>query len=316
MKAIIVEKFGDLDQVTLGDIPTPEPAANEIQIQVNYAAINPVDWKICAGLLRDRMPYEFPITLGWDVAGSISKMGKDVSQFKIGDEVFAYARKAKIKEGTLAEYVCLDANSVALKPSKLNLKEAASIPLTGLTAWQALFEAAKLTSHETILIQAGAGGVGSMAIQFAKQHQATVITTASANKLTYVKQLGADIAIDYHQENFVTRIKELFPQGIDVVFDTVGGTTLQASLDSIKNGGRLVSITQQVPDDIATQHHITASYVFVHPSGKQLKLIADLIDAGNVVPPQIKEYPFAKTREALQELKIGHTQGKIVIKIR
>lgn len=316
MKAIVIEEFGDLNKVKLGEIPTPEPKANEVQIEVAYAAINPVDWKITAGLLRDRMPYEFPITLGWDVSGIISKVGENVSEFKKGDAVFAYARKAKIKDGTLAEYICLEANHVALKPNKISYSEASAIPLTGLTAWQAIFDAAKLNPLETILIQAGAGGVGSIAIQFAKYQQAKVITTASKNHHQYVKKLGADIAIDYHKENFVDRIKEVFPEGIDVVFDTIGGKTLESSLEVIKKGGRLVSILQEVPPDVALKHQINAKYVFVHPDGKQLKTIAELIDAGKVKPPNIKEYPFSKTREALEDLKQGHTQGKIIISLK
>lgn len=316
MQAIIIEKFGELDQVKLGDIPTPEPQPNEVQIQATYAAINPVDWKITAGLLRERMPYEFPITLGWDVAGIITKIGQQVSQFKIGDEVFAYARKTKIKDGTLAEYICLDANNVALKSRKLSFDAAAAIPLTGLTAWQALFEAAKLKANETILIHAGAGGVGSMAIQFAKHHGAKVFTTASAQKHAYVKQLGADVAIDYKQEDFVTKIKSLAPKGIDVVFDTLGGAIQEASLNVLKPGGRIVSIVHQVPADIAEKHAVKPSYIFVHPDGAQLKSIADLLDTGKIIPPLTQEYPLAKAREALAELKCGHITGKIVIKVK
>lgn len=316
MKAVIIEEFGDLSQVKMSHIPITGPLPNEVQIEVSYAAINPVDWKIAAGLLRERMPYEFPITLGWDVAGKISKLGGEVSQFKVGDEVFAYARKSKIKEGTLAEYICLDESVITHRPKKLSLKEAAAIPLVGLTAWQALFEAAKIKSQETILIHAGAGGVGNLAIQLAKQYGAKVITTASVANHPYVKKLGADIAIDYHQENFVTKIKSSHPDGIDVVFDTIGGKTLEDSFTVIKPGGRLVTIIQQIPQDIAAKYKVHGSYVFVRPDGKQLKAIADLIDSGKIIVPEIQEYPLLKAKEALIELKSGHTKGKIVIKVK
>lgn len=315
MKAMMIEKFGDLDQIKLGEIPIPEPQPNEVQIQIAYAGINPVDWKICEGLLRERMPYEFPIVLGWDVAGIITKIGKQVSRLKIGDEVFAYARKSKIKDGTLAEYICLEADHVAFRPEKIGLREAAAIPLTGLTSWQSLFDSANLKTNESILIHAGAGGIGSMAIQFAKQQGAKIFTTANQQNHAYVKKLGADVAIDYKQEDFVAKIKSILPSGVDVVFDTIGGSTLEKSLDVIKPGGRLVSLLQQLPADIAEKRHIIATYVFVHPNGSQLKTIAELIDAGKVVPPHLKEYPFNQTQEAFAELKTGHVQGKIVIKI-
>lgn len=316
MKVAFIEKFGELDQVKLGQISTPEPLVNEVQIQISYSSINPVDWKITEGYLRERMPYEFPIVLGWDLAGTISKLGPNVSQFKVGDEVFAYARKSKIKDGTLAEYICLDANNVALRPKKISLREAAAIPLTALTAWQSLFEAAKLKANETVLIHAGAGGVGSMAIQFAKNQGAKVFTTASQRHADYIKQLGADVLIDYRKENFVSKIKSLVPGGVDVVFDTIGGETLKQNFEVIKPGGRLVSILEQISDEEARKRNIQASYVFVRPDGGQLKTIAGLIDAGKVVPPHIKEYPISEIQKALNELKQGHVQGKIVINIK
>lgn len=315
MKVANIDGFGDLDQIKIADIPTPSPKANDIQIKIAYAAINPVDWKICAGFLRERMPYEFPITLGWDVAGVVSAVGENVSAFKPGDEVFAYARKDKIKDGTLAEYICLDAKNVALKPSGLSLSEAASIPLTGLTAWQSLFDAAKLQPEDVIFIPAGAGGVGSMAIQLAKHHGATVITTASERSHPYVEKLGADVVIDYHKEDFAEKIRELYPDGIDVVFDLMGGETLDASLTTLKSGGRLVSLLKELSPEEAKQCNISAYYVFVQPSGEQLKLIADLLASKKIASPKIKEYPFSQAKEALQELKQGHTHGKIVVKV-
>lgn len=315
MKAILIEKFGGPDQLKLIDVPTPEPKDNEVQIAVAYAGANPVDWKISEGLLKDRMPYEFPIILGWDVAGTISKVGKGVTNLKVGDEVFAYTRGPIIKWGTYAEYVCFDAQHVVLKPKKLSFKEAASIPLSALTAWQSLFEAAQLKSGETILIQAGAGGVGGMAIQFAKNVGAKVFTTASLNNFVYVSELGAEVAIDYKHEDFVTRILVMEPDGIDVVFDTVGGKTLEASCGVLKKGGRLVSLLGQLSQSTVDKYGIKFTYVFVRPEGKDLKAIATLLDTGKVKPPTIEEFPLSKAKEALIKLKEGHTRGKIVLKI-
>lgn len=316
MRAMVIEDFGDINQMRLAEIPTPEPQKNEVLIQISYAAINPVDWKICAGFLRERMPYEFPITLGWDVAGVISKVGADVTHYKVGDEVFAYARKSQIKDGTLAEYICLDANNIAFKPKTLQAKEAAAIPLTGLTAWQCLFDAVHLKQGDVVFIPAGAGGVGSMAIQFSKYAGATVVTTASSKNHDYLKKLGADIAIDYHTENVIDRVQSLYPQGVDVVFDTMGGSTLEDSFKFMKVGARLVSIISKVTDDIADKHKIQAHYVFVQPSGSQLKTIGELLDTGKIRVPHIKEFTFENAREAMTELKAGHTIGKIVVKIR
>ena len=172
MKAIAIDQFGGADVVKVVDMPIPEPLPNEVQIAVAYAAVNPVDWKVREGLLKDRMPYQFPIILGWDVSGKISKIGKDVTNLKVGDEVFTYARKPIVQAGTYAEYVCFDAQHVVLKPRKLSLKEAAAVPLISLTAWQSVIEWGQIQSGETVLIHAGAGGVGGFAIQFAKLHGA------------------------------------------------------------------------------------------------------------------------------------------------
>src|ERR1700733_2368139 len=190
MKAMVIEKFGHEEQLHLGDIPTPLPSDNEVQIQVLYSAVNPVDWKIREGLMKNFLPHEFPLILGWDAAGIVKAIGKNVKKFKVGDEVFAYCRKPIVKWGTYAEYVCFDADNIALKPNNINFAEAAAIPLAGLTAWQALFDFAKLKKGESILIHGGAGGVGSFAIQFAKHAGAKVITTASKQNHDYVKKLG------------------------------------------------------------------------------------------------------------------------------
>lgn len=315
MKAIILEEFGGPDQLKLSNIPIPDPKPDEVQIKIAYTAVNPVDWKIRMGLLQKRMPHEFPIIPGWDASGTISAIGSNIKAFKIGDEVFAYCRKSKIQWGTYAEYICVPADFVAFKPKNITLAQAAAIPLAGLTAWQAIFDIGELKKSQTILIHAGAGGVGSLAIQLAKNAGATIITTATESKHEYVKSLGASVVIDYQKENFVTKIKELNPAGIDIVFDTIGGQTQKDSYAVLKSGGHLVSIIEPPDQQLAQQARVKANYLFVSPNGRELQQIADLISTKKVIPPQIEEMPLEKAAEAQEKNREGHVQGKIVLKI-
>lgn len=316
MKAMAIDHFGGAEALHLTQLPIPEPKADEVQIQIAYTAVNPVDWKIREGLLKSRMPFEFPLVPGWDAAGTLSKVGKNVTVFKEGDEVYAYCRKDKIKDGTYAEFICCSADAVSLKPKNINFAEAASIPLAGLTAWQALFDVAKLQPNQTCLIHAGSGGVGSLAIQFAKNKGAKVITTASTINIDYVKKLGADIVIDYKKENFVDRLKKEFPQGIDVVFDLLGGQVWKDSCLVLKPDGCLVSLIVPTPDEQAKAHKIRFEYMFVKPSGKELSEIAALIEKGKVKVPAIEEMQLTDAASAMEKNQSGHTRGKIVLKVQ
>lgn len=316
MKAMVIEKFGDEKLLHFEEIPTPSPTENEVQIQVLYTSVNPVDWKIREGLMKNFLPHEFPLILGWDAAGIIKAVGKQVKKFKIGDEVYAYCRKPLVKWGTYAEYICFEADNIALKPKNLSFAQAAAIPLAGLTAWQALFDFAKLKKGETLLVYAGAGGVGSFAIQFAKYAGAKIITTASKQNHDYVKKLGADHAIDYHQPNLLHEVKKLCPEGVDVVLDTIGGKTLHESLDIIKPKGRLVSIVDQLDLKAVREKNIQFGFVFVSPNGAQLKQIASLVEQNKVFPPFIEEMSLSDASKAHQKSKEGHTKGKIVLKIK
>ncbi len=315
MKAVVIESFGDVEKLHLEDIPTPQPTDNEVQIQIRYTSVNPVDWKIREGYLKNRLPHEFPLIPGWDASGVVALVGKNVKNFKKGDEVFAYCRKPVVKWGTYAEYICFDANNVALKPKNITFAQAAAIPLVGLTAWQALFDYAKLKRNESILIHAGAGGVGNFAIELAKNAGAKVYTTARKENHAYVKQLGADIAIDYQTQNFAAEIKKLVPQGLDVVFDMLGGEILQQSIELLKPQGRLISIYEQMDPNLAKKKNIQFSYVFVAPNGGELKQIADLISAGKVPIPHIEEMKLEEAAQAQEKIRQGHTRGKIVLKI-
>lgn len=315
MKAVVIDQFGGPETLKLKNIAVPQPTDNQVQIQIAYAAVNPVDWKIREGKLKSRLPHEFPIILGWDGSGTLSAVGKNVRNFKVGDEVYGYFRQSVVQTGTYAEYVCIDASQIALKPKNLSFAQAAAIPLGALTAWQSLFDSAKLKKGETILIHAGAGGVGSMAIQLAKVAEAYVITTASASKQKYVKSLGADWVIDYNKQDFVAEIAKKFPDGIDVVCDLLGEETYRSSFKVLRPGGRIVSLLEVSDPLLAEKYRVTPSYVFVSPSGTQLQKIAELIEQGKVQPPVIEEMRLEEAAMAQEKVKAGHTLGKIVLEV-
>lgn len=316
MKAIFIEDFGGAEQLKLGNFPIPLPNPEEVQIRIISSGVNPGDWKIRKGFLEKRLPHHFPLIPGWDASGVISALGSNVKKFKVGDAVFAYCRKPIIQWGTYAEYICYPADHIALKPDNLSFAQAAAIPLAGLTAWQSLFDAVSLKKGESILIQAGAGGVGSLAIQFAKYAQAFVITTARQANHSYVKSLGANIALDYQASSITEEIKKAAPQGLDVVFDTLGGQALKESFSYLKPGGRLVSIVENPDENLAKQFNVQPFYVFVSPNGKELQQIADLIQSGKVKPIQIHEMPLERAAEAQEENRQGHVQGKIVLQVQ
>lgn len=315
MKAIAIEQFGELDQLKMREIPTPEPKSNEVQIKVAYAGVNPVDWKICTGMYAGRAQYDFPIVLGWDVSGVVSKAGSDVTNLKEGDEVFACTRKAQLKDGCYAEYVCFDAEHVVKKPANVTFAEASALPIGSLSAWQALHEAAKLKKGESILILAGAGGVGSLAIQIAHYMKATVLTTTREKNNPYVKKMGAKYAIDYLKEDVVETTKKHFPEGVDVLLDCIGGTEISKYMEAIKPGGRLVTIVAQPDVKKAEKHKIDVFYVSMRPDGQQLKMIAKLFENETLKPIPVEEFPLENAKEALLKVKEGHVHGKIVLKV-
>lgn len=314
MKAVIIRQFGGEEVVEYTDVPLPEIKADEVLIKVMAAGVNPVDWKIREGLLKDRMPYEFPITLGWEASGLIEERGPKVTGFKKGDEVFAYARKDKIHEGTYAEYACLEPRHLAPKPKNISFEEAAAIPLAGLTAYQVLFESIQLQPGEIILIHGGAGGVGGFAIQLAKNTGAYVITTARSENHDYVRSLGADEAIDYSKEDFVEILKRKYPQGIDAVLDTIGGKTQKKSADVLKKRGRLTSILA-LDEAYLKSREIITDYVFVRPEPQHLTYLKELVEQEKLKVYLNKVYPLQEAAKALTEIKSGHTRGKIVLKI-
>ncbi len=238
MKTIAIKEFGGRDKLQFMDLPVPEIKPGEILVKVKAAGVNPVDWKIREGYIKDLFPYEFPIILGWDAAGIVEQAGPEVTRFKEGDEIFAYCRKPMVQGGAYAEYIVLEEEHAAIKPKNTSFEEAASIPLAALTAYQSLFDAAKLQSGETVLIHAAAGGVGGFGVQLARDHGAVVWATASARNKEYVQDLGAAQVVDYNQVDFCDSVRSEYPDGVDVVFDCVGGEVLQKSTDIVKKGGK------------------------------------------------------------------------------
>lgn len=317
MKAVTIENFGGVEQLKLAEMPTPTAAADQVQIEVSHASVNPIDWKIREGLTKDLFPAKFPMILGWDAAGTISAVGSAVKGFKVGEKVFTYSRQPAINWGTYAEYVCVPAEHVARIPEGLTMAQAASIPLSGLTAWQALFDIGKLKSGESLLIHAGAGGVGGFAIQLAKWRGARVFTTTSASNADYVKGLGADVAIDYTAGAMAQEAKRASPGGFDLIFDCVGGEALKASWELVKSGGRLITIVNwNIDKERGKRSDITATFALVSPNGKQLEEIAQLVAKGTIRPPYIQELPISEVAKAQEMSRTGHTRGKIVLSIK
>lgn len=332
MKAFIVEKYKKRGSVRLADRPDPQIGANDVLVRIEATAINLLDSKIRDGEFKLFLPYRPPFILGHDLAGTVVRVGQTVTQFKPGDAVYARPRDHRV--GTFAEFLAVDAADLALKPANLSMEEAASIPLVGLTAWQALVEVGKVKPGQKVFIQAGSGGVGSFAIQLAKHLGATVATTTSAANAEMVKTLGADVVIDYRTQDF-----EQVLSGYDLVLNSQDAKTLAKSLNVLKPGGKLISISG--PPDLAfarslklnlflrlvvrmlsrrvlrkaKSRGVDYSFLFMRADGQQLAEIARLIDSGAIRPVIDRVFPFAHTPEALAYVETGRAKGKVVVSI-
>jgi NADPH:quinone reductase-like Zn-dependent oxidoreductase len=332
VKAFIVEKYKKQGALRLADMPEPQIGANDVLVRIQATAINLLDSKVRDGEFKLFLPYRPPFILGHDLAGTALRVGANVRGFKAGDQVFARPRDHRV--GTFAEFIAVDQADVALKPTSLSMEEAASIPLVGLTAWQALVEVGKVKPGQKVFIQAGSGGVGTFAIQLAKHLGATVATTTSTRNIDLVKSLGADVVIDYKTQDF-----EQVLSGYDLVLNSQDAKTLAKSLNVLKPGGLLISISG--PPDLpfakslklnfflrfvmrmlsrgalkkATARGVGYSFLFMHADGGQLTKIATLIDAGVIRPVVDKVFPFAQTAEALAHVETGRAKGKVVVKV-
>lgn len=334
MKAFIVDRYarGGVD-LRAGDVPEPAVGEHDVLVQIHAAGVNSLDLKIRNGEFKLFLPYRPPFVLGNDVAGVVVRAGSGVRGFSTGDEV--YARPDKDRIGTFAEFISLNEDDVALKPKRLTMTEAASVPLVGLTAWQALVEKAGLRKGQKVFIQAGSGGVGTVAIQLAKHLGATVATTTSAANAGLVERLGADVVIDYRRDDFETVLHDY-----DVVLHSQDDEALHKSLRVLRPGGKLISISGPPDPDFAREigkpwilrpatrflshrarkaakrHQVSFSFLFMRASGDQLREITSLIDAGVIDPVVDRVFPFESTNEALAYVQKGRSRGKVVVEVK
>jgi NADPH:quinone reductase-like Zn-dependent oxidoreductase len=316
MRAIAFTEFGGADRLQPTDAPDPLVGPDTVLVRVRAAGVNPVDYKIRQGNMADRIPHVFPVIPGWDAAGVVERAGPAVTDFAPGEEVFGYCRKDFIGGGTYAELVAARDVHWAHKPGRLSFEEAGAVPLVGLTALQLLRRALAVKSGDRILVHAGAGGVGSFAVQIAKADDAYVIATARAANHDYVRELGADEVIDYTQEDFVEVIRERHPGGIDAVADLVGGETQQRSAEVLAPGrGRLGSIIAPPDYEALAARGLSGHYIFVRPDPAGLRVLAALCDAGAIRVHLSDVVPLEEAARAQRQLEDGGTRGKIVLRI-
>ncbi|GAA3620756.1 NADP-dependent oxidoreductase [Kineosporia mesophila] len=330
MKAYVIDRYASQPAVRLAELPEPDVAAGEVLVRIHAAGVNQLDHKIAQGEFKLILPYRLPLVLGNDLAGVVVRVGAGVHAFQPGDEVYARPRKDRI--GTFAEFLTVHQDDLAIKPANLSMEEAASLPLVALTAWQALVERANLRHGQKVLIQAGSGGVGTIAIQLAQHLGATVATTAGARNADFLKELGADVVIDYRTQDFSTVLKDY-----DVVLDSQGPRSVAKSMTILKPGGTVIGIAGPPDPDFAREIGgnpvlkiatrllslktrrqaarlgVSYSFLFMQASGEQLGEITKLVESGTIRPVVDRVFPFADTPQALDHMAKGSTRGKIVI---
>lgn len=333
MKAFVVDKYRKKAPLRLADVPEPILGDDEVLVQIHAAAVNLLDAKFREGAFKPILPYRLPLILGHDMAGTVVQVGPKATRYKVGDEVFSRVDDFRI--GTFAEQIAVKETSLAGKPKTLSMEEAASVPLVALTAWQALVDFAGLRAGQKVFIQAGSGGVGTIAIQLAKHIGAYVATTASAANADWLQALGADLVIDYKTQDFETALRDY-----DVVLHSQDAKVLEKSLNVLRPGGKLVSITGPATPAFAAQvkapwflkplfwslsrstyrrarqRNVSFDFLFMTANGTQLQQMAALIDAGHIRPVIDRVYPFAETNAAISHVESGRAKGKVVIKVR
>src|SRR6266581_7661001 len=303
MKAVVIHEYGDPEVLKYEDIPRPEPNDDQLLIRVIAAGVNPVDGMIRSGMFAKEGKRGFPIILGGDVAGVVEKVGSKITKFKAGDPVFAYV--SLDNSGGYAQYALVTEREAAPKPKSLTYVEAAAVPVAAMTAWQALVDTAKLSAGQTVLIHGGSGGVGSFAIQIAKAHGAKVIATASTPNQGLLKQLGADVALDYSKTKFEDIAKD-----VDVVLDSVGKDTLARSYGVVKKGGFVVSLVARPDPAELEKHGIRGAPISVEPNSSELAEIGKLIDEKKIKVIVSQTFPLSEAAKGQEQVATGHTRGK------
>ena len=308
MKAVCIYGYGDPSVLVYEDAPRPHPDDGEVLVRVHAAGINPVDWKVREGHLKEMLHHTFPLVLGWDVSGVVAGVGAHIAHLKVGDEVFS--RPDIARDGAYAEYLVIKESEVALKPKSIDHIHAAALPLAGLTAWQTLFDAAGLQPGQRVLIHAAAGGVGHLAVQLAKWKGAHVIGTAAAHNHAFLRELGVDQAIAYDTQRF-----EEVVEPVDVVLDTIGGDVQARSWKVLKRGGILVSVVSPPSGEIADAQGVRQAFVFIQPNAAQLTEIAQLVDAQRLKVVVETVLPLSDATRGQELSERGHQRGKIVLRV-
>ncbi|NIK02198.1 NADP-dependent oxidoreductase [Xanthomonas cannabis] len=333
MKALTFQRYGKSPGVGFSELPRPTPKPNELLVEVHAASVNPVDNMIMAGTFKPVLTFDLPATLGSDLAGVVTEVGSRVTRFKKGDAVFASV--FDLGTGTLAEFAVVPESAAALKPANLDFVQAASIPMVGLTSWQALTERARLQHGQKVFIPAGSGGIGTFAIQLAKQIGAHVGTTTSTGNVPLVRSLGADEVIDYKTQKF-----EKVLSGYDVVLGTTKGDTLEKSLGILRTGGKIISLVGPLDaafararrlnglltlvfglmsrkiKHLAKKRDVSYAFLFVRPDGAQLAKLGELLEAERIRPVIDTVFPFEQASQAFEYLARGRSKGKVVVKIK
>jgi NADPH:quinone reductase-like Zn-dependent oxidoreductase len=332
MKALTFKRYGKSPEIGFADVPRPTLKADELLVQVHAAGLNPIDNMIPTGMFKPVLHFQLPATLGSDLAGVVVEVGNGVTRFKPGDAIFASIFDLGI--GSVAEFAVVPESAAALKPANLDFVQAASMPMVGLTSWQALKESAKLRAGQKVFIPAGSGGIGTFAIQLAKHLGAKVGTTTSTGNVELVRSLGADEVVDYKQQEFEKVLRDF-----DVVLGTVKGDAIEKSLGILKPGGMIVSLVGPLDAAfararrlnfvlkfvfglmsrkimrLARKREVTYSFLFVYPDGAQLSEIGKLLESDRIKPVIDKVFPFEEAKDALAYLAQGRSKGKVVIKI-
>jgi NADPH:quinone reductase-like Zn-dependent oxidoreductase len=308
MKAVCIYSYGGPEVLVYEDAPRPHPGEGEVLVRVHAAGINPVDWKIREGHFKEMLHHAFPLVLGWDLSGVVESVGSGLTRLKVGDEVFS--RPDLARDGAYAEFIVVREAELALKPKSIDHLHAGALALGGLTGWQALFDAARLTAGQRVLIHAAAGGVGHLAVQLAKWKGARVIGTAAERNHEFLRKLGVDQVVDYDTERF-----EEVVEPVDVVLDLMGGDTQERSWKVLKRGGILVSIVNPPKAEIAAEHGVSQAFVLTQPNAGQLAEIARLVDAEKLKVIVETVLPLSDATRGQELSERGHGRGKIVLRV-
>jgi NADPH:quinone reductase-like Zn-dependent oxidoreductase len=306
MLAVRIHHYGKRDALSLDDIPVPETGPDELLVRVVAASVNPVDWKVREGYLAQMIPHRLPLTLGWDLSGVVQAVGSDVQDWQPGDAVFS--RPDLARDGSYAEFIAVRALECARKPRTISHVEAASLPLAGITAWEAMVTTARVQAGQRVLVHAGSGGVGSLAIQILKHLGATVIATTSGRNRTLVESLGADQVVDYTTTRFLDAVEP-----VDAVFDTLGGQVQEESWAILRPGGIQVSIISPPDEEKARARGLRGAFVFIGPNAPVLEQLAALVDGGKLRPIVGAEFALRDIAQAHALSESGRAVGKIVL---